>query len=73
MKTFVEKFTKTEFFVTIVAMLCSTLAKKFGIPDEELTTFILSTTGLAFAYIGGRSAVKVKGALKTEVEAGLLK
>lgn len=75
LKLYAEKFAKSEFFVTMVAMVSAGLSKKLGLPDEAIQSFILSVTGLAAAYIGGRSVVKSKEAVeaaKAEL-AGLLK
>ena len=58
LKLYAEKFAKSELWVTLAAMMASALSKKLGIPDEAITEFILSTTGLAVAFIGGRSYSK---------------
>lgn len=57
-KTLVEKALKSELWVTLVAMGASALSKKLGIPDEAIAEFIMSVTGLAVVYIGGRSFAK---------------
>ena len=71
LKLLVEKFAKSELWVTLAALLSSVLSKKLGLPDEAVTTFIMSATGLAVAYITGRSGVKIKEAAVAEMKTEL--
>jgi hypothetical protein len=57
-KLLVEKLLKSELWVTLGAMLSSVLAKKLGVPDDAVSDLIYAMTGLAVAYIGGRSYAK---------------
>ncbi len=59
-KLLVEKALKSELWVTLVAILASALSKKLGLPDEAINGFVMSVSGLAVAYIGGRSYSKPK-------------
>ena len=58
MKMFIEKLAKSELWVTMAAMAASALSSKLGIPDAAIQSFIMSMSGLAVAYIGGRSFSK---------------
>lgn len=68
-KTFLEKALKSELWVTLVAIMASALSAKLGIPESALAELIMSVTGLAAIYVGGRSYAKPKelGALQAEL------
>ena len=59
-KTLTEKLLKSELWVSLVAIFASALSGKLGLPEEAVATFIMSVTGLAVVYVGGRSYTKPK-------------
>lgn len=72
----IEKMLKSEYWVTLIGMAAMALSKTLGLPDEVLSEFIYSVTGIVVAYIGQRGVVKAKeatAALKAEVAAELPK
>ncbi len=59
-KSFWEKLTKTEFWVTMIGILATVLAPRLAVSPEALTNILIGIAGTTGLYTGGRSYAKVK-------------